>query len=192
MINLQAPSRAAFWLKFAAWWAVPGTDLFVCAPAKCASMSLRKSLFGHARLTDALNYIQQAGLHCGPYSPWEVATMRGQKFLAVREPVDRFGSLWRDKCGRKSKSFMSMYGKTPNELMDAVESFPFGESHWLPINFYAVPGTEVVPYDRLISKVELPLVTTNTTDKTKSPAMPKKRILRHYAADAALYRRAEP
>lgn len=174
-------------IRYGGWWEVR-PFVYACAAAKCGSMSLRQSIFGVSRLSDVIKQLA-AEERCGsgPFAPWEVNKLHGRKVLGVRDPVERFQSLYRDKCAKRSKSDPGLCGLSPDELMALIESYPAGNTHWMPQSFYAVPGVELVRYDRLLEYLELEHEHINQSPQVTIPKVPVERIRRFYAIDQQLW-----
>lgn len=181
---------------FAGWLQVR-PKVFACIPAKCGSQSLKKAAFGVNRLAQILELrekrLAKNQFDIGPFTPWEVARLEGRKVLGVREPVDRFSALWRDKCLNVNKTkhviIRQVGGMSPEELIAFVESGPFFDSHWFPQSAYLVPGAEVVRNDRILEHLGLESIRINSRPPTDD-AMPAERIRAHYRDDVALWGRA--
>lgn len=174
-------------IRAAAWWRVPGEPArYACSSAKCATMSLRESLFGERKKS---KLIERLPRNVGPLYPWQVVGLPGQKFIGVRDPVDRFGSLWRDKCARRSRAYPLLKGLTPDELMDLIEAYPFGNTHWWPQAFNRIPGAELVRFDQLVERLGYEPRHANRSPAAEAE-LPVERIRRHYATDCAMWARA--
>lgn len=181
---------------FGGWFQVR-PRVYACVPAKCGSQSLKLAAFGYNRLKQILDErrrrLRNGGFDIGPFTPWEVAKFQGRKILGVREPVDRFGSLWRDKCLNVGKTHHRIArvvgGMKPAELIEYIARAPFFDSHWFPQSVYLVPDVTVVPNDMILETLELEHVRHNARPHSSEP-MPEKRIREIYARDVALWREA--
>ena len=108
--------------------------------------------------------------------------------MAVREPLSRFGSLWRDKCyDRPPRVIDYVKGMSPDQLMDHIEDFPFGNGHWVPQWYYTLPGIKLVKYDKLQEFLGLPQTHANQSKKTEID-LPEERILSHYRKDLEMWK----
>lgn len=177
---------------FGSWFYLESLDVCVCVPAKCGITSLRVAMWPWAKgMTEIRKKAADEGF--GPYTPRRVMEERPhtRKIMSVRDPVERFGSLWRDKCRRErynQQYWEKFKGMTPDELMDLIERWPLGNSHWFPQYYYTVPDAEIVPYDRLGEFLGVEIAARNVTEKRgEDPALPKERILDHYRKDLELW-----
>lgn len=187
------------------WWFPVKTDngrVFVCVPPKCGLLSFLASLVpGLAKLAAeidldigdaALAYARSMGL--GPFTAIDVLQQfPGEpRCLAVRDPAGRFRSLWRDKCGEGSDpTWMSgmVAGLSPDGLLDIIEAFPFGNTHWMPQQAFLMPDARLIRFDELLVTLGIPAVHLH---RSRGPEcdMPLERIVRHYRADIDLWERA--
>lgn len=157
-------------------------DQYVCAPPKCGGTALYCAALGiepggrseYSRALEKTEFVSpeqalQSGLPC---------------VLAVRDPVDRFASLWRDKCRNGDPNLPELSGLSPDELMDLVEQNPLENSHWAPQSAHWLPGIDVVDYLDFPNRIALQTYPLNATRSQPDDAdMPVKRIRAHYAAD---------
>lgn len=179
-------------IEYKLWFYLPGPDLCVAVPAKCGGTSFYRAIFNvpedvpseHVRSHAVLTTLE---LGRGPYSVREVVKYhsRKRKVLAVRDPVERFRSLWRDKCRDAPAGPMSRL--SPSGLMSLIRSHPFGDAHWAPQYAWLVPGCEVVLYSELPTLLEYESVHERRTVPAKrDPEMPVDEIEEFYAADRRL------
>lgn len=141
---------------------------YACAPAKCGSTSLARS---RIKL-------------CG--QPRDDGRPR---YLAVRDPVERFISLCRQV--RKGGELKALQKATPEQIMDAIETSD--NRHWRPLVDHLVPGAIPVPLPLFFAVLGLPNVRANVGDEKVEIVPPSgtlKRLARFYAEDVVLYRRA--
>lgn len=178
-------------------WLQIRRGVYACVPAKCGSQSLKLAAFGVNRLKQVLELrkrgIRQGMIDIGPFTPWEVAKFQGTKILGVREPVDRFGALWRDKCRDSAKTQHRIArvvgGMTPDELVEFIARAPFFDSHWFPQSVYLVPDCSVVPNDMILETLGLEAVRHNRRPPSDEP-LPAERVREIYARDVHLYAEA--
>lgn len=195
------------------WWFevdVRGERCFASVPPKCGLMSF---LAGYVpglpevikekgmRVGEiGLAYAKARGL--GPYTARDVVRQfpDAPRFLAVRHPLDRFRSIWKDKCDPKWQRHPSTSpgtvdltaGMTPDELMDLVEAWPGGDNHWVPQWWFLVPRAKPLPFDRFNQLLGLPAVHTHRSRMSgEGVAFPEARILAHYARDLELWEGAQ-
>lgn len=175
----------------APWALVDGT--LVCVPAKCGLTSYQRLVLkrdtgnGEGHAGDRFYaHLERQGI--GPYTTEQAKEMDYPKMLAVRDPVDRFRSLWQDKCQQNTPPpvIRHLKGMMPNQLMDHIEAHPDANGHWARQSGYWFEGVEVVRYDRLLDRLGYPQIHHNASQRT-SVRMPIQRILAHYRDDARLY-----
>lgn len=173
------------------WVYLRWLDVCVCVPNKNGGEAFRNKIcdiqgWDIARDTFAVMMeFHKSG--DGPFSPSETEAFYPDTphYLSVREPVDRFASLWRNKC-RDTKNTPSLFGKTPDELMDHIEANPEGNSHWFRQSGYLTNKTQCIAYDDLFSFLGWPYSAKNVTT-SHGEDMPVDRILAHYSEDRALH-----
>lgn len=184
------------------WWYIVDDDTVACAPPKCGFMSFSAALIprmpetlehnpnvavGHI----TLGYMRAIGR--GPFTAVEVMKNFGdrRRVLAIRDPVARFRSIWRDKCRpelRKDPAYEDVAGLNPFELMDYVEAYPFGDEHWQPQWSYILPDVEMVPFDQFNEYLGLPAVHIHSYNRGHV-VVPDDRIRRHYDRDVEIWKR---
>lgn len=174
-------------------------EAYACVPHKNGTTSFRTAVTMPDPSAD--NYImydwaRRHGL--GPYEPDQLPDDGLPRYLAVREPVDRFQSLWRyvSRPGHSKNGFVManrINGLSPFELMDVIEARPDENPHWLRQSFFECPNVIPVRYDRMLSVLGLPNVHKNHTARSISSGLewPIERIHRHYARDVELWRQAD-
>jgi len=107
-----------FWSGWG-WFVVPDWNLTIAAPPKAGSSSLKK--FFYESEMDNVRMI-----------PHNEVNPNSKIFYVVREPLDRFKSLWRGKCrDRDNIRDRRVYGMQPDELMQHILA---GQTdiHWTP------------------------------------------------------------
>ena len=142
------------------WFYVEKFDIGICIPCKCGGTTFYNEVFlggegfGGEFRKQAIQIAQERG-----HGPWTAAKAASKlagvrKVLAVREPIDRFMSLWRDKCAedRAASGYNYYRGFSPEMLVQFILQWPFGDPHWTPQYSYMIPGAEVVDY-RDIGKI---------------------------------------
>lgn len=156
--------------------------VFLCAPPKCggtalycAALGIDPSLGRHVFST-AQNLIE---FYEEPGQP---------AFMAVRDPIDRFGSLWRDKCRDGDENMPELYGLTPESLMDLIEREPHGNDHWMPQRYWWRDGVQTINFREIAQCLGLPAMSVNVTKRDDTP-LPVDRIRRHYHMDFELIER---
>jgi hypothetical protein len=132
----------------------------------------------------------------GPFSFLRASEEADKHYLAIREPVARFSSLWRDKCrdathetaGDPRRQLYRVMGMPPGKLMDYIKANPKIDAHWRRQSLDMRAGVTPVRYDRLLQMLALPSVLCNETEAHDDDAtMPVQEILEHYSADVALW-----
>ena len=100
------------------WFYVPSWNLSICAPPKAGSSSLKK-FFSESDIE--YNYLLQK----------EVPRSSDICFV-VRNPIDRFASLWKSKCRDKATiADQDVHGLSPRALMAHISSGK-RDIHWTP------------------------------------------------------------
>ncbi len=171
----------------AGWLVVKEWDLVVGVSPKCGSGSIRAA-------------IEAEGLDW-----WKRAdpTKHANRVFIVRHPLDRFQSLWRNKCrdgGRLSKGggrgMHEVIGMTPEELFEYSLDNP--NHHWTPqtVLHGHVPCMVVrledvgLWWDNLEQTTKpFPQVNATTGDVPIRMGL-MRRLLRYYADDFELWRNA--
>lgn len=172
----------------ALWFVVNGT--FVCAPPKCGGTALYRSALGIGADVHDRHVFSTALTRTEFFTADEMATSGRKAIMAVRDPVSRFASLWRDKCRDTDANMPELSGLSPDELMDVIEAEPDGDSHWMPQAVHYRKCVEVVHHRQLLSRLNLRTVYANTTIETETdPVYPVERIVAHYHEDADLFAR---
>ncbi len=173
------------------WVYLNEIDACVCVPNKNGGVAFRNKvceLRGWDVDMDVFTFMLEFNrTGDGPFSPRETRAFYFHKphYLSVRDPVNRFASLWRNKC-RDIDDIPDIFGKSPHELMDYIEEYPHGNSHWFRQSGYLTSTTQCIAYDRLFSFLGWTYKSRNAT-KPSAEDMPADRILDHYADDLALW-----
>ena len=117
-------------------------------------------------------------------------------YLAVRDPTERFGSLWRNKSRDLCGEIEDISHLSPDELMDVIEEHPYGNTHWFPQYMYLTQHAIPVESSRLIEMINTevkkrgiehhPFINKSERLKT-DPPLPIERIRQHYALDCELW-----
>lgn len=198
--KLAAKAEAFFARSKWPWGYFRVGDALVYVPMKCGSTSFRFALMPTLALTPArpgrsrtqafFDYARDNEL--GPF-PFDV-DLRGRRVrrvLAVRHPVERFASLWRDINAGRSPAFAALAGVTPDELAAIVEAYTWRDPHFEPQSGWYVAGTELFEFSRLLELLGLPREHRRRTPRYASdPPMPSDRILALYQKDLELWQRA--
>lgn len=156
------------------WFHVAGVN--VCVPKKNGSTSFRFSLLPNKPMAEFLKSYR-------PMSNDEVRRSTCKRYLAVRDPVDRFASLW--KTVQVSRDFRSLCGVQPERFLELIAGRLHEDAHWQPQSDYWIEGTELVPYDRMLSVLGLNAVWA-TRSVIEAPPMPEDMVREVYAQDVAL------
>lgn len=138
------------------WWYLPDHGACVCVPAKCGGSAFYRKAFNitHMKQQHLRSRAVEIGLltGMGPFTPEQIQHYYSDapKHLAVRHPVERFASLWRDKCRDGDDNIPWMQGWAPDKLLNHIRAFPLGNGHWVPQYLYRVPGTSLIPSIQLL------------------------------------------
>jgi hypothetical protein len=160
--------------------------IWLCAPPKCGGTMLYRNVLG----------IQCADHRATFSTAQSVIEFRSPDgigrpaYLAVRDPVDRFMSLWRDKCRDGDPNMPKLHGLTPDDLLTVIENDWLGDAHWAPQAIHYRPGVHRVPFHQLVRWFQ-PLLASaipvnSTTLTSADPQPPTARILHHYWKDVEL------
>jgi len=104
---------------------VPAWDITFGVPPKCGSSSVNAALqeaFGCENL-----------VYCDDVRLLKTPPIAGRLIFVVRHPLDRFKSLWKNKCrdnGKLAGHGTNLFGLTPAELFDYIRARR--NSHWTP------------------------------------------------------------
>lgn len=175
-------------IEFKLWFYLPDQDVCACVPAKCGGTSFYRAMFNvpddvpseHVRSHAVL---ASMALGRGPYSVNEVMHYhyKKRKIMAVRDPVERFRSLWRDKYRPD--------GTSPERLLELIRQHPFADAHWAPQYAWAVPDTRFVLYYDLPGVLGYDRHERKTHPSSADPGMPVSEIEEHYALDRRVLER---
>jgi len=177
------------------WFYLQALDLCVCMPAKCGGTAFYLTAFklGDIDTRHARSAVERLASQSGqgPYSPEEITEYYSDKpkLLGVRHPVERFRSLWRDKCRDGDVNMPMLNGWDPSTLIEHITQYPTGNGHWMPQYLYRVPGCKVVDCRRMLHTLGFENAVVNATNPSEGdPDMPTADILRHYSRDYDLWR----
>lgn len=169
---------------FKRWFYLRRHDLCVCVPNKCGGTAFYRAMFDVPEAVatrDVRSFAVQVALEtgAGPFSPAEVVHYFSdrRKLLALREPVQRFASLWRDKY-RSAE---------PRQIIDMIRQHPLGDPHWVPQYLQVVPGAELIDCARLGGLLGYQSRENETTPRDDDAPMPADAIREHYAQDVLLW-----
>ena len=174
--------RGFYWFYFCDW------DFYIMAPPKVASTTLKQFVWMH-EIEESVHLLKQ---HQVPKTD--------NVYVIVRHPLDRFRSLWRSKCNDGYPSDRTVkaqiFGKTPTELMDYIES--------------GAPNVHSTPQHRMLGDHKPTLIPLemlgywwkqsgygeigkyNTTEgEVDIDDELRERILTFYADDVTLYHKAQ-
>lgn len=177
-------------------------------PPKCGVTSFSRVVLPNCKGMNDFRR-QMHAMNRGPKAPDEIIDEKAEKLLVVRDPVERFASLWRDgfRDGNKralraenvKRGFHSVINKeyaehrTPEALISYIERYPIGNPHWFPQYGYLVPGTRVMTLPALFDELGLSRAHENKTRrKVSDPQMPVDRIRRQYIQDVQLFSLCSP
>lgn len=157
-------------------------DKFACVPPKNGSTSFKMAVCGQTS-TANLNHWAES-YSCGPFE-----TPGSPAYLSVRDPVDRFCSLWRC-CQREhyhAESFVTRYalqGCNTEYLMSVIETCD--NPHWWPQTAFTVPGAIPIHYAEFLAFLGLPVAREN--ESVYLPCEPPvERIKSYYEGDFKLW-----
>jgi hypothetical protein len=160
--------------------------IWLCAPPKCGGTSLYRSALDITCADQRATFFE-AQQKVKFHSPDGVGR---PAFMAVRDPIERFMSLWRDKCRNGDDNLPKLKWMNPDELLTVIENDWLGDPHWAPQSVHYRPGVTCVPFTDLL-RWFAPVVGDRmpinyTTLHSDDPPAPTARILKHYWRDVEL------
>jgi len=177
--------------NFALWIYLKEFDFCVCFPAKNGGCSFRHEIIGLRSLDiDSMTLALMREFYKdghGPFHPKEAEYLYPNvpHYLAVRHPVDRFKSLWRNKCRDRDGSPWQVYGMTPDELMDYIEIQE--DHHWRMQVKNLTDHTEPMPMPDLLEMIGATARINKSGRLEKDPDVPVDRVLDYYADDLRIW-----
>ena len=174
LANQNNRLRGYGWLHFPEW------EFTIAAPPKGGSSSLKR----FADTSDVeYNYI--------PHNQ-----VRGKAYFVVRDPFDRFASLWKSKCrDKRAIAKNEVHGMTPHELMLHIIAGN-KDVHWtkqvdligsLSVGLIALPALNDWWRDNGYGELE---IFNNTTGAMPADDVVYDWISDYYAEDFVLYTEA--
>lgn len=165
---------------------------FACCPPKNGGTSFYRSLFNIGKeIDDRYVYSEAVKIAAvkgvGPYTPEEASSLVGAKIMAVRDPVERFRSLWADKCARLDPNYPHLYGKTFDDLLATILMAPTADPHWMPQWMFDVRQSHNIRHNTFLSHLSLREVRANRTDSVVLTGDIADAVRRHYARDVDYY-----
>lgn len=170
--------------------------LVLAVPPKCGSSSVYTSLQTHFNVP---NLAHARGVRLLKSKlVWPDAHV----VFVLRDPIDRFKSLWRNKCrdgGKVMGADRALVGLTPSELLEFIKAY--GNHHWTPLTemLDALPVGIDVEFVRLNDLDDWwrahmseypPLLRRNVTAQNHMPVLGpsiEMAVRKHYAKDVALW-----
>lgn len=184
--------------KVTAEWFRVGSAWAAC-PHKCGSTSFRAAVAG----VDDQNILAKGPLKFrefmsrqgrGPVRPDRLPEGTAPRYLAIREPVERFVSLWRSLWGAseagKDTVLIRDYDlkfASPDDLMDVIEANDDANYHWLRQAAYLCEGVTLVSSEDLLETLGLEIRNANPSQPIDVPDLPLNRIFDHFAVDLSLH-----
>ena len=178
--------------NFALWVYLKEFDCCVCFPHKNGGCSFRWQIIK----IKGWQFISSRSLHVmqnfysdghGPFHPKEAEYLYPHvpHYLAVRHPVDRFRSVWQNKCRDQMGPPVEVYGMTPDELMDYIEVVE--DRHWRRQSENLTGITQPVLVAELLQMIGAEKHINKTERQDSDPDMPIDRILNYYADDLRIW-----
>jgi len=165
------------------WFITRGT--FVCVPPKCGGTAVYRAAFDVPSTVSDRHVFTAVRNTTVFFDPDQMIRCGLRAVQAYRDPVERFKSLWRDKCRDGDDNLPWLEGLTPSELMDFIEGRPEENHHWRRQADFYRPGVELVDYRRILEVLGLPQIRANVSRPDDTP-VPVERIRAHYRADFEL------
>ena len=132
MSDEYSPTR--LWFRY--------SGVYVCAPPKCGGTALYCAALG---IDPALgNRVFERARELAEFV--EPDQVEPPAVLAVRDPVERFASLWRNKCRDGDPNYPQLAGLSPMKLLEMIRANPVANAHWIPQSAFHRPGADVVDY----------------------------------------------
>lgn len=168
------------WFYFKEW------KFTIMNPPKCGGSSIKQFIWMN-ELEDKIVHLMQN----------EAKKTPGENYVVIRNPLDRFASLWKNKCRDKDNiKDTEIYGMSPNQLMTHIEN-GHKDIHWTPQSaMIADANVKLIPLDMLgfwwrhNGLGELG-VFNSTEGEVEIDNELKTRILTFYADDVILHNKAE-
>jgi len=186
------PRRASSgrWLGYG-WMKIPQWNIVICAPLKAGSSTVK-------------DFLWKNNIDC-EYAPRYKVEGLNNIYFVVRDPIQRFESLWRSKCRDRHNSHLkfpyhtwkTLRGATQEQLMDYIESNEHPDAHWTPqMKLVGDLDVTLIPLEALSwwwnQSGFGSLGKSNTTEgETEISDSLKKRVLTFYADDLKLYHKAQ-
>lgn len=159
-------------------------DSAICLPPKCGGTGLYRKAFPVPEEISDREVFSHVMKHA-TFMPRHVVGGFRLAVLGVRDPVERFKSLWRDKCRDGDENMPYLSGLSPTLLLEYIEGRMYADSHWAPQSHYYTPNAIVVPHATLLAWFGVRIV--NMTEiREDDPSFPVSDILRLYAEDVKL------
>jgi len=166
------------------WYYFKEQNISLMAPPKCGSSSIKQFIW----MNELENDIMMIKHH----------EARGDIYCVVRDPVDRFCSLWKGKCRDKGHTRHNehMHSLTPSRLMDFIES-GVKDVHFTPqVDMHGALSPMLIPLQHFgswweqnifgqLGKFNATEGIIDIDDELRA------RVLTFYAEDVILHTRAE-
>jgi len=171
-------------------WYIMNDIAYHCS-AKCGSQSLLKAFLKNEGLKDpgmgkrratahferSLRCIDTGMLYDLPYT----------RVQYIREPVERFESLWRWGCRDHNQGIPStLWEVSPDELLWHIMDNLYDNVHWLPQIIETPYATDVRRLDQMKNDLDLK-TKANKTEKKEIPDYDLDLLLALYRPDMDLY-----
>jgi len=115
-------------------------NFVIAVPTKCGTSAIKQFIWMHEADAEPVSLNEMRSLSC-------------EKYAVIRNPYDRFASLWKSKCRDKMPiRDKSIHGLAPRELMTHISSGK-KDVHWTPqVEFFrGVEGIKLIPLENLNS-----------------------------------------
>jgi hypothetical protein len=177
-------------MKGMKWIRIPKWRVTIGAPPKCASTSIMRTLDREKLIYDAVRA--------------DKIPATDTVFFIVRQPLDRFKSLWRFRCVPGGDTIHgtgdSLHGMTPEQFWRFIRKAP-EDQHWMTqTKLLSELGDRPVTFVRLddlsrwwqeVTPAKTPLLVLNQTmGRVPSNYKLEQDILNHYEDDVELYNEA--
>ena len=168
------------------WWNIPDYGFAVALPPRCGSSSVLHSfvereikcygpVIGHADGTSSRDDYER-------------------RIMVVRDPVERFMSLWRSKCRNQEKLWVDddsavLAFMSPKDLIKHIERTKVEDAHWATLSaIEAGYSTEIIHYTELNALLDMKYADrlNNTWEPFKIDPEVEERVKEFYKDDYGL------
>jgi len=147
---------------------IPEDRITLAVPPKCGSSSVYASLQKHFSVPGEAGPRQLVNCQRVRLLKADLVPHRHKIVFVLRHPLDRFRSLWRNKCrdgGKLAAAADVLYGMSPEELFEFIQEY--GNHHWTRQASMA----DTMPFGAEIEFVPLERLSIWWADNTEYPPL---------------------